>query len=204
MPSNRRIQVGALVGLALLATPLLRLLQSRSRSAPHRRTAQAVAQPPADLRPPESPAETALRQAAQWWTRAKLAVNREQERLERWDQQASETVDWEAWRLQEMARDRGGDLRRARALAQQAAAKARTPDEAYRAAEFLVMVQHEAGRHEEEWRQAGRLLELAPGSERAQQVYRRAMRCRETLGPQSNSAGKRTALPTGASAGGPR
>jgi hypothetical protein len=122
-------------------------------------------------------------------------VSREQDRLEAWDPLACAGVDWEAWRLQEMARDAGGDLSRARALAADAASQARTPAEAYRAAEFLVLVEHEAGHHEAEWRQAARLLELAPGSERAQRVWRRAVECRPRTRPVFHSARRSSDLP---------
>jgi hypothetical protein len=113
---------------------------------------------------------------------AKIAVNREREALESWDpaafgDSAAGGDDPEAWRLSQMALDRGGDLRRARALALQAAGLARGPEEAYRSAELLVLIEHEAGHHDRELDAARLLVKLRPRSERACRVLRRVEGC---------------------------
>jgi hypothetical protein len=76
-----------------------------------------------------------------------------------------------------MAADRGGDLRRARALARQAAAQSRTPQDAYAAAELLVLIEHESGHRAAELQYACTLVALQPQQPRAWMVLRCAMRC---------------------------
>jgi hypothetical protein len=121
--------------------------------------------------------------AASWYRmQAKIAVNREREALESWDPAAfgnggHQSVDPEAWRLSQMALDRSGDLHRARALALRAAALARGPDEAYRAVELLVLVEHELGHHRQELQQARNLVALRPRSQRSLMILRRAAGC---------------------------
>jgi hypothetical protein len=86
-------------------------------------------------------------------------------------------ADAEAWRRGVLTVDRGGDLRRARARAQQAEKLARTPAEASRAAELLVLLECEAGHHAAELRQARRLVALQNGNWRSLTVLRRAAVC---------------------------
>src|SRR5437773_1498050 len=88
---------------------------------------------------PHSAAEVALRRAAGYRTRAKIAVSEQRSELEAWDPQASAGIDPEVWRLQQLAADREGNLRRARQWVQQAALLARTREEAYHAAELQVL-----------------------------------------------------------------
>jgi hypothetical protein len=141
----------------------------------HRAPLPAAVRSPAP--PPRGAAEVALRRAAQYRTRAKLAVSEQRGELEAWDPQAGAEMDADSWRLQQLAFDRDGNLRQARRWAQQAALRARTREEAYRAAELLVLLNHEAGDHEAEFRQAQSLVALAPGSERARLALRRAEAC---------------------------
>jgi hypothetical protein len=107
-------------------------------------------------------------------------VNRDREALEAWDPQVGAEVGAEAWRLQQMSVDRGGGLRRARALARQAAAQSRTPQDAYDAAELLVLIEHESGHPAAELHYARTLVVLQPRQSRAWMVLRRAMRCYRT------------------------
>lgn len=127
--------------------------------------------------PPGSPAEAALREAARYRTRAKIAVSEGREVLENWDPQGVAGVDPEQWRLQVLAADRHGDLRRALAAARRAASLARTTDEEYRAALLLVLLEHETGHHEAELEPARRLVALAPRKRTSLLVLRRVAQC---------------------------
>lgn len=126
--------------------------------------------------------EGELRAAVRWRKRAKLAVNRDREALEAWDPAAGEYLapgsgDPEAWRLGQMAADRGGDLRHARQGALRAGGMAQTPEERYRAAELLVLIEHELGHHKREFQQARLLVTLRPRSSRTLSVPRRVAGC---------------------------
>ena len=83
-------------------------------------------------------------------------------------------ADVEGWRRRLMARDRTGDVGRALAAAREAASLARTPDEEYRAREWLVLIECDAGDHREELRQARRLVNLQPQNENSWTSLRRA------------------------------
>jgi hypothetical protein len=122
-------------------------------------------------------AQAALRRAAWYRARARMAVNREREVLEQWDPQGTAGIDWDGWRLEAMARDPRGDLHRARGLARQAATLARTREEARRATELQLLLEHEAGNHAAELRQARKLAALTAGDPRARPVLKRVERC---------------------------
>jgi hypothetical protein len=106
-----------------------------------------------------------------------LAVNREREALEAWDPAAIDGTDPEALRRQLSACDRDGDLHRARELAQQAAALARSPLEHYNAAAALAVIERNLGHHEAEFAQARRLMALQPRNELSLLTLRRAADC---------------------------
>jgi hypothetical protein len=129
-----------------------------------------------------SAAELALWQAARFRTRAKLATSEERGAVEEWDPKASEELDADEWRLQQLSMDRQGDLARARQWAERASRLATTPPDKYRVAEFQVLLDHEMGDHESELRRAHTLLALAPGSSRARMVLRRAETCHRMRG----------------------
>jgi hypothetical protein len=76
-----------------------------------------------------------------------------------------------------MAGDPGGNLRRARAALQRAAALAETPHDQCRIEAFEALLACETGRHEMELRHAQRLNALAPGSRGSLLWLRRAARC---------------------------
>lgn len=141
--------------------------------------------------PPHSAAEAALRRAQQYRTRARIAVSEQQSGLEAWDPQASNAMNADAWRLQQLALDRHGNLRQARYWARQAALLARTQADAYHVAELQVLLDHEAGDHDAEHKEAQRLITLAPGSGRARMVLRRAEACYRTR-QKIRDAGRRT------------
>lgn len=105
-----------------------------------------------------------------WRTLAIIAVNNNEDALETWDPGGSASLDWEAWRLHQLALDRAGLMHRSRALALRAASLARNPDDAYASAELLVVISHEMDDHETELRQARQLVALRPHSECAAAV----------------------------------
>jgi hypothetical protein len=84
-------------------------------------------------------------------------------------------INEEPLRLQRMTADRS-DMSRARTAGERAAALARTPQEQCRAAELLVLVEHESGRHAAELRHARTLVALQPQQPRAWMVLRCAAR----------------------------
>src|SRR5438132_5320812 len=122
-------QVAGVLGACLFTILFPRLLWQRSPAS-----SIPMAATPAPL--PRGPSAVELRMARQYLTRAKMAVNREREAIEAWDPQILAGIDAEAWRLQLMAADPGGDLDCARAAARRAAVLARTPEEAGAAAEL--------------------------------------------------------------------
>jgi hypothetical protein len=126
---------------------------------------------------PRSPSAASLRSARWARARAQIAVNEERERLEAWDEAGTATLDYEQWRLQLMARDRTGELTRARSEALRAQALARSSAEAARAAEQLVFIHHDLGCHAAELEQARLLAALQPQDLSAQLLLSRAQRC---------------------------
>jgi len=90
-------------------------------------------------------------------------------------------VDGEAQRLEILAGE--GDLHRALETARQAEALAQTPEERYRSAELLVLIEHESGHHTAELQHARLLVMLRPNSDRALRILRRAVRCAGTDPP---------------------
>jgi hypothetical protein len=184
--SVRRLpKIGAIV-LGMTALVFAALWRSGIGSGLHHPPAAPLIRAPL----PASPSGAVLRQARYCRTRALLAVERERSALEIWDLQGSGSLDWDDWRLQRLAADRTGGRRKARELARQAELLARTPQETYSAVELQVMLEHEAGHHEAEFRLAQRLLALAPGSARSRGAFRRALRCRarRALGRRPSAA----------------
>lgn len=138
MQLKRRAMISGVLALSALCGPLLvyRCLMPAMPVA-------AVTPIVSRAAPPRGPSEAARREAACYRTRAKIAVNRERDALEQWDLQALAGMDDERWRLQEMASGQGPLMRLARAAAARAMSLARTPDEVRRAAELLVLIEHE-------------------------------------------------------------
>src|SRR5262245_57435163 len=129
---------------------------------------------------PSAPAtnafQAALRDARRWRTLALASMNRE---LAVWQvehpQEAS--AGDEALRSGLLTADHGGYLHRARAAARRAAELARQPMEAARAAELRVLIECESGHHQEEMRQALRVVALEGRSQHALKILRRAAIC---------------------------
>jgi hypothetical protein len=76
-----------------------------------------------------------------------------------------------------MAADRSGYLSRAREAILRAATLAQRPDEAYQAAEWRALIEHEAGHHQAELEPVRELVEYAPRDPRTLAALRRARGC---------------------------
>jgi hypothetical protein len=142
-----------------------------------RRERQTAAAPASLIAPRRSGAfETALRQAWECRTRARLAANREREAMEAWDPGVT-AERAEPVRREQMVRDADGSLRRAHAQALEAVGLARTPSDQYRASWLLARIECDRGNHQAELRQAQRLVELAPHQERSREALEHALAC---------------------------
>jgi hypothetical protein len=172
MRATLSVPVAGVLGLCLLSLPLLRLIGPRGPAAPLPIDVDGTAP---SL--PRSPSEAALREASQYRTLAKIAVNQERETLTEWDPQVTVDMDAEAWRLELLADDRHGYLEKARRAALVSLSLARTSAETRRATELMALLEHEAGHHAAELEYARRLIVLQPGTERSQQVLQRAALC---------------------------
>jgi hypothetical protein len=169
MQARRSTRIAGAVGLCLLIAPLSRV--SRLQPLPSPAAAPPVAPPP------RSPSEAARRAARRHWARAQQAVNREREALEAWDPEGVGRLAQEPFRRQLMAADPGSNLRRALEAGYQAAALARTPEEAYAAALLLGRFECEAGHHQAEMQQARKLIALQPHNDLSLIALRRAALC---------------------------
>lgn len=154
--------IWGILGLCLLVVLLPRAMPPRPAAV------AAVALPAAGQSlPPRGPFERALWTALHCRTRARLAVNQQLEAFDESDPTAADPMvggitGEEALRLKCMAADRNGDLGLARAHARRAQRLARTAAGAIAAAELLALIEHESGNHEEELRQAQKLIALRP------------------------------------------
>jgi hypothetical protein len=177
MRTTWRARLILVVGLGLLSLPLLRVAQHRAAAPDHPL--------PIHLRiaaPGSDPSQRALREAQVWRMQALGRVNRTREALEEEEQTTPAlpgggTINAELLRLQLMARDRDGLLRRARLAARRAERLARSLDETYRAAELLARIEHDAGHHTRELEQARRLMRLKPRNPLSLMILRRAATC---------------------------
>src|SRR5215212_2060353 len=104
----RRVQLVAPTGLCFLFLLFLRLAW-----IPPRATSLAQGTKLMGLRPLRGPCDAALREARCWRLRAMQQVSLEFDAMEAWDPEAPGTRDLTMWRRL-MARDRNGDLGRAR------------------------------------------------------------------------------------------
>jgi hypothetical protein len=129
----------ALLGLiVVLAAGWLRMPASPPRSASTAPFLRAR---------PNTPFERSLRQGWKLRSRALLTEIREREALESWDPRASAGLEESTLRSESLARDRSGDMRRAREAARCAQALAQTPAQAHRAAVLLLLIERELGHH---------------------------------------------------------
>jgi tetratricopeptide (TPR) repeat protein len=162
--------VAGSVSLALLGVPLLALAWTHRPPATLPDRANRVI-------PVRTPFAAALQEAVSDQWRAQHHVNEEREALEAWDPEAAPKNDQESWRRNLMACESTGSLRQAREAAQRAAARARTPAEAYSAALQRARIECDAGDHEAEFLLARRLIGLQPDNRLSWMVMRRAARC---------------------------
>jgi hypothetical protein len=86
-------------------------------------------------------------------------------------------LDTEEWRRRLMVQDRTGDTWRALLAAREALQLARGIEEEYQAREWLALISCDAGRHQEELRQARRMVQLQPQNVGSLTALRRAARC---------------------------
>jgi hypothetical protein len=132
MRVRQQTRIAGALGFAPLSAALLR--GSCPRSDPLVSARQYGVAPPPHL----SPSEAARWAGWRYRIQAKQAADRGLEALEAWDPPAFGRRREQPWYQEQMRRDRQGNLGRARAAAREAAALARTPDEAYRAALLLA------------------------------------------------------------------
>jgi hypothetical protein len=174
MRSTERIQISGTLGLFLLSLPLLHGAWTRytaaPRSGPTRQVTSTAARPPF---------EAALREAVAYRIKAHRIVRAEIDALEAWDPEAGAGLDWTSWGQPRLSADRSGYLHRARVAGLRADALARTPVDAYRAAMCLAYLEHDAGHHQAELRQARRLMALQPRQDISLAVLQRAALCNE-------------------------
>jgi hypothetical protein len=187
MPRSHVHLAAAVLSLTLIGFGVLGLLLLRRVS---HRTAGLPSGPPSARPLPRhtTPFEEQLRAAADWDRRAREEVNQERERVEGGDSSRSAWVNGDAWREQMMAEDHGGYVARSWRAALRAAALAQTPEQRYRSAHLLVVIEHESGQHEAELRHARILVAVHPRSEEAQNILRRALLCAETKAPSTRHA----------------
>jgi tetratricopeptide (TPR) repeat protein len=134
---------------------------------------------PRQVRPVRhSPFADKLREARWYRMEALDAANEDRSKLiERDPSVEARQSDSEALRRRLMVEDRTGKIRRALVTAQEAVKLARGPTEEYQAREWLTLIACDAGKHQEELRQAQRLLELEPRNVVSLTSLRRAARC---------------------------
>lgn len=183
MRVRHKARVAGAWGLALLSAALLR--GSSPRSVPLVSVPEYRVAPPPHL----SPSDAARWAGWRYRIQARQAADRGVEALEAWDPKAFERRSEQPLLQEEMLRDRQGDLGRARAAARQAAALARTPGEAYRAALLLAYVDCDAGDHEAELQEARRMMALQPHEEASMGALLHAAHCNDLRSLARRTAG---------------
>jgi hypothetical protein len=176
--------LGAL-GACLLTILMIRLMFTRTAVTPLTHTAMRRRPPPG-----ATPSGRAVWDAQGWCLQAFLIADAEREAQEAADPDPLTSVEREPSRRRRLiAEDGRGYLARARIAARRAAALARTPGEAARAAALQARLECYAGHHEAELEQARRLVALAPRDPAAWMALRRAGRClgREALVRQADA-----------------
>jgi hypothetical protein len=177
MPQMRRVTAVECALLCLLTVPFACQALRRLALPPLPRLSRPI-RPAA----PVGWSETALAEAGQWRQRAVAEVQRRREELEEWDPAAvdpgiRESPAHEPWRLQQLAADPCGYLRRAEAEATRAAKRAQTPRLRYRATLLLASIEHELDQPDQELQQARRLVALQPRNDLSLLTLRRATIC---------------------------
>lgn len=148
-----KVGVGtALVGGAVL---FLGLVFWPHHAAPRRAAILSLA-----LSPPPTPFEASFARAQHWYFLAQVIAKQQLEALEEWDGDALRGSAPEIYRRSVMARTRETGL--AEAAAREAAGRARTNEESYRAIRLLVHIEGDLGHHKAELQQAKKLVALRP------------------------------------------
>ena len=163
----RWIKVGVGTALAGGAVLFLGLVFWPHHAAPRRAAILSLA-----LSPPPTPFEASFARAQQWYFRAQVIAKQQLEALEEWDGDALRGSAPEIYRRSVMARTRETGL--AEVAAQEAAGRARTREESYRATRLLVHIERDLGRHKAELEQAKKLVALRPHYPEAYMLLERA------------------------------
>ena len=170
---ERWSKVGVGPALFLAGVLFLGLIFTRHHAV-HRRAATlsiAHAQP-------STPFEVSFARAQQWYYRAQVIAKQQLEALEEWDEDALRGSAPQIYRRSVMARTRETGL--AEAAAQEAAGRARTSEESYRAARLLVHIECDLGHNKAEVEQAEKLVALRPHDSDALLRLRAAERTGQT------------------------
>lgn len=121
--------------------------------------------------------EATLREARAGRLLAHSAARRDFEAIEQWDPVGFRSLDWNTWRRLQVAADRRGDLRRARAAALRATALGRSEEERYRATACLAIIECDLDHHEAELKLARQLVALEPGKAESLAALQHAAKC---------------------------
>jgi hypothetical protein len=174
VPAERQAPVAWIVFVEVVIFVTLALALPRPAPAP-----RALSVPHVLVPTGASGFERALAAAREGRMQAREAVKRAMQHLEEEDPAGAAAMDAEAWRRGLVAADRGGVLSRALRAARRANTLVSNPEEASRVAELRVMLECEAGHHQEELRQAQKVAGLQRRNWRSLTILLRAARCNE-------------------------
>jgi hypothetical protein len=172
MIGRSTMQTAAMLGLCLLSLPLAYFVRTQPQEPPHPTTAPV---PP--RRPLHSRSKEALRAAWWLWMQAHQAANGELEAIEEAEPAPFTAASREQCRRALIARDRSGDLHRARATAERALVLAQTPTETYEATVLRALLECELGHHRAELKHVRTLMMLAQRNPVSLMYLRRAALC---------------------------
>jgi hypothetical protein len=164
---KRWIKTGIGPALFLGSVLLLGPIFLRRHAAP-RRAGTPLAAPPG----PRTAFLAPYAQARQSYLRARIITKGQLEALEEWDPDSIRGSTPEIYRKSLIARTR--EIGLAEAAAHEAARRAKTKDEVYRAARLLAQIERDLGNHRAEMEQAKKLVALQPHSLEALLMLERA------------------------------
>jgi hypothetical protein len=168
-PGGRRwIRIG--LGLTFFAVCLLCLALIVPRHLPQRRRA---AVPPVAVPRPQTPFLTAFTQAQHWYLNAQITTKRQLESLEEWDPDSIRGSMPEIYHRSLIAHT--PEIGKAEAAAREAAHRAVTDEEKYRATRLLMHIACDMGHHRKELALAKKLVELEPRKPEARLLLERAV-----------------------------
>jgi hypothetical protein len=160
------IRIG--LGLTFFAGCLLCLALIVPRHPPPRRRA---AVPPVTVPPPQTPFLTAFTRAQRWYLSAQITTKRQLESLEEWDPDGIRGSMPEIYHRSLIAHTQ--ELGKAEAAAREAADRAVTDEEKYRATRLLMHIAHDMSHHRKELTLAKKLVELEPRQPEARLLLER-------------------------------